>query len=220
MSRVRPGTALQIRGPCHVCGERRCRTHCACGRGGVVSGRRAGRPCRTIVAPRVPPRTSALSPIGRPSAASVEVLCLEAWFDSLYTDIGSAREVVLASYVFDHSGITRALVHRLREPVTVCVLVDEASLHERTCRGMRARLAELSSAGATIVSCRGEPPFGAMHIKAVCLDRRMAYTGSANLTNKALSNRELVMRLKGPPVREVLNALEAARRCGSVVERL
>ena len=81
---------------------------------------------------------------------------------------------------------------------------------------MRPRLTELFRAGADVYLCSGSPPFGIFHVKAVCLDRRVLYTGSANITEKMSSNIELHLRMVGPTVLAVLGGLEDARGAGTL----
>ena len=76
LSRVQPGKAILIAGPCKKCGERRCNTHCACGRGGKLAGRKQPRPKHSRAA--TPQPSQALSsttapgltgaPWGRPAS--------------------------------------------------------------------------------------------------------------------------------------------------------
>jgi len=49
-----------------------------------------------------------------------------------------------------------------------------------------------------------------MHLKAVVIDSRVAYAGSANCTRQARCNREVMLRLVGPPVTKVLAEISAA----------
>ena len=52
--------------------------------------------------------------------------------------------------------------------------------------------------------CRGQPPLGALHMKMLVVNKRIAFVGSANFTQKSLSNAELCMRLRGPVVKDFL----------------
>ena len=54
-----------------------------------------------------------LRPVGRPPATSVEVLTTVAWMDRLLADVATAGEVLVASYTYDHPGLTASLVRRL-----------------------------------------------------------------------------------------------------------
>ena len=99
-----------------------------------------------------------------------------------------------------------------RSSADVVVMVDQEMFLARSCFRMRPRLAELRRLGAQVYLCCGTPPRGAFHVKAVCIDRRYLYTGSANLTNKALSeNVETVFRFTGAPVVDVLATVHDAR---------
>ena len=92
----------------------------------------------------------------------------------------------------------------------------------RVTRFMRPRLADLVAAGATvkmisghrhssIFGVAGSSLVGQLHAKAVVLDRSVAYVGSANFTRNSLSNRELVCRVRGPSVMEVLEMIISLR---------
>ena len=48
---------------------------------------------------------------------------------------------------------------------------------------------------------------GHMHQKIVVVDRRIGYCGSINLTRSSETNREYVLKLKGPPVKELLQVV-------------
>ena len=57
---------------------------------------------------------------------------------------------------------------------------------------------------------------GSCHIKCCLVDNRVAYTGSANFTNAAAKNLELMFRHTGKPVdeiRQILESLVASEQC-------
>ena len=76
------------------------------------------------------------------------------------------------------------------------------------------RLERLRRAGATIGLCRGTSSTGAFHAKAIVIDRQVAFVGSANATNKSLLNGELCFRLRGPPVRAVVEFIFKELKAG------
>ena len=151
LSRVRPGEAISIRGPCRKCNERRCKTHCRCGRQGTAVGRSAARPTRVVqrvlrAAPAPRPAHFAARPVGAPAALGFQVLSVSLWWSSLLQEVqNAASEVLVASYVFDHPALTRALVQKLsgRGLFAVSVLVDKEQFDTRACYHQRPRLAEL-----------------------------------------------------------------------------
>ena len=55
-----------------------------------------------------------------------------------------------------------------------------------------------------------------MHMKMIILDWRIAFVGSANLTQKSLQNAELTMRVRGPPVSDFLAQALAVKDCGEL----
>jgi hypothetical protein len=166
--------------------------------------------------PAAPVAVAVPAPIGRPAALQVEVLDTPVWFARMMVDIESAEEVLMGSLMLDHKDLTDLVLRRLADRyafgATICV--DREQLHARTCYHQRPRLDALRRAGAAVYACRGSPPAGAFHMKAVLIDRRYAYTGSANLTQKSLSNVELCMRIVGPPVEAIHQKLVHARDHG------
>ena len=53
---------------------------------------------------------------------------------------------------------------------------------------------------------------GRLHMKALIIDSRLVYHGSANFTSKSRTNKELMQRLQGPPVQVVVEAVQEVRR--------
>ena len=158
LSRVRRNEPISIRGPCDKCHERRCKTHCRCGRTGMAKGRSAPRPAqrqevvRQVQAPQ--PAAAPAGPVGRPASLGLEVLCAMLWWQGIMQAVESATsEIVVASYMFDHAALTHALVCRLsrQAALSVSVLVDLAAFNERTSRHQRPRLVALRNAGANRV---------------------------------------------------------------------
>ena len=153
------------------------------------------------------PPAAVAAPVGRPAALAVEVLGTRAWWDRLLREIRDAAEVALASYIVDHEALCELLLRRLggRDDFALAVLVDNETFLQRTAFYQRPRLERLRRAGAEIRLCRGPvQPYGSFHMKAIVLDRRVAFTGSANATQKSLQNTEVTMRLVGPPVAAIL----------------
>lgn len=120
MSRSTRGTPVQIRGPCGRCRERRCRTHCRCGRSGGHLGRAGPRPARTASASSSPSssglgRRAILPEAHRRVAArrlDVNVFSdTSLWFDAIVHELQTASSVHVASYVMDDkAGLYRPLV--------------------------------------------------------------------------------------------------------------
>ena len=212
-----------MRYPCSRCGEQRCRTHCKCGREGAVTGRHAGRgrarsegaAPRVIAAVQQP---SVPRPVGAPSQLAVHVLSTADWYRQMLEGMHMAREVIVASYMFDHGAVHAELLKRLqgRGAFELQVLVDREAFLERTARRQRPRLELLRRAAGDVYLCRGTPPLGRFHMKAVIIDRRTVFTGSANITEKSQENTELTLRMTGPPAMDILRDVEAARLRGQL----
>ena len=122
----------------------------------------------------------------------------------------------LATYTIDHTELCVLLEQRLngRSEFHLQVLVDRENFLARTPVRQRPRLVALRNAGAEVYLCRGQPPLGAFHKKALIVDRRTAFQGSANFTQKSLQNEEQTLRMRGPPVDDVLVEVEEARGRG------
>ena len=68
----------------------------------------------------------------------------------------------------------------------------------------RSRVKKLHAKGAKVYLCKGLERLGSYHAKEVVVDRRVLYTGSANLTTNSRSNRERVYKMTGRVVQEAL----------------
>ena len=170
--------------------------------------------------PPPPPPPMPPAPVGRMPALSFEVMGVAAWYVAMLDSIRDAGEVVLGSYQYDHEELTDVLERRLRDRSAFdCVLlVDREMFKGKTPFQQRPRLERLRRAGATIVLCRGTPSTGAFHAKAVVTDRRTAFLGTANTTQKSLRNGELCYRLRGPPVLDLLHFLQRERDGGEELD--
>ena len=226
-STVAFGERATISGACTICGERRCRSHCACGRAGTAVGRNAPRvgEGRRAAPPAVPegiglPQTIAL-PVGRPAHLSVEMLDEDSFFQDVMTELRAGEEVFASTFMYDDPRLHDLLLSRLgniRREFKFELIVDRQATEGGTCRHMRPRLRELKRAGADIWTCDGHNHreiygagastlYGHVHVKAIVVDRRVAYIGSMNLTRSARANREIMFKIRGPPVRPLLEHL-------------
>jgi uncharacterized protein YlaI len=158
------------------------------------------------------------APLGRPSAPSWNVLAVGDWYACLFASVRQAREVMVASCLFDHRQLTDLFVQRLRDsrPFELSLIVDKEGFDERTCYHQRARLRALRNAGAHIWICRGCHSRGRMHMKAVVVDRRLNFSGGLNLTDKSMSNEELCYRMHGEQVAAVVHQFAEVRIRGQL----
>ena len=125
-----------------------------------------------------------------------------------------AGQVELASYIYDNPDVQAILLQRLRgrSDFSLNVYVDTEQFTSGSCRLQRGRLRELFSAGAQVYMCRGIGHQGAYHGKAVVIDRRFLYAGSANLTGKSTRNEEFCFKMAGPVVLQLLERLVVHRQ--------
>ena len=141
-------------------------------------------------------------------------------------DVGKAKHVVLLTGVFCvslpilssvavwKSSDVRSCIgfERLRRRrVTLNLHIDAEMLGGGTPQSQRKRVKDLSDEGATVYVCKTGRQ-GSYHCKALVVDRRVLYTGSANFTGKSRRNRETVFRMTGPVVDQMLRQLAEDRR--------
>ena len=133
-------------------------------------------------------------------------------------DVRGAGEVMVATYMYDHPELHKALIRRLgqRSTFSLIVMVDKEAFGGQTPYFQRSRLAALRENGATVYLCRGERGQGSYHRKALVIDRRYSYSGGANYTRKSTDNKELVYRIAGPPVDATVALLSSDQRDGCV----
>lgn len=212
----------------HKCNEWRCAKHCKCGRNNTLTGRSAARGEGLVkskvkvvaVSDRKVPVSSSVvrGPNGTPSPPSCENLEIDEWYRRCLTDIKKASEVELASYIYDNPGVHKLLLQRLRGGAAfkLNLYIDAEKFSEDWPRYQKPRVRELQQAGASIYVCKGPKAQGAYHCKALVADRRYLYTGNANFTYKSSSNEELVFRMTGPVVQQVLEKLFVHRQSGKI----
>jgi hypothetical protein len=216
------------------CNELRCASHCWCARNGLRTGRNAARAGARSPAPiakavakakakaQAAPAPAAAAappppaPVGRSPGLGVDVMAPGEWYTAMVASVNAAREVIIGSYQYDHEELTNILERRLRgrEPFDLTILVDQEMYNSKKPPGSRGRLDRLRRLSAELVLCRGTPSTGSFHAKAVVVDRRHAFVGSANITNKNSRNAELCFRLKGPPVADILQMLHNEKARG------
>ena len=152
----------------------------------------------------------------------VEVLPGSLWLERMVSDTRRARTWKAVSFAFDDLEVKRALLERLRSPseFECTIVVDERAHKARTTRGQLACLRELQAAGAKVLLAGGNNALakqlfgrncfgGQMHQKAVLVDDEIAFVGSANLTRQSRCNRELMCRIVGSSVPDILAEISA-----------
>ena len=93
---------------------------------------------------------------------------------------------------------------------------------ERACHGECTRLKELKDAGASVYLCSGDIEVarslfgrnalvGYFHVKAISIDGKIAYQGSANFTRSSRKNTECVARYVGKPAKDLCLGLASSR---------
>ncbi len=225
LSRVRRGGPASIRGDCQECDERRCRAHCKRGRDGTAHGRARSRGAITLA----PSGTSSesedeapLGPIGRP-AKTLELKVYgsdDAFWCCLRKGIKSAWEVLLGTYMLDEPSLQILFLMRLagQYEFSLDVFVEKEMFDVRSARFQRPRLEALRRAGARIWLCDGARGLGPMHMKALCVDRRLVFIGSGNFTNKSHDNPELRMHVKGPAATKIYAMCHGLKLQGQLLD--
>ena len=131
-----------------------------------------------------------------------------------------ASEIIIGTYQYDHEALANLLEHRLRsrQALDLTILLDREMYTGKTPHGQRALVDRLKRLSAEVVLCRGTRATGSFHIKAVVADRRTAFVGSANITNKSARNAELCLVLRGPPVAKILEILHNEKARGFTLQ--
>ena len=193
---------------CPDCDEQRCKEHCKCGRTKTAKGRSAPRgkgqvklkvsvaataPAAASLPGPAPAAASLPGPVGRAPVASCLLLDVDAFYSRCCADVGTASEVELASYQYDHPSLQKVLLKRLRGRLafTLKLYLDADVFFGgggAVPRYQKARVGELMQAGAQVFLCRGPGSQGSFHVKAVVVDRRYLYCGSPNFTYKSHNN--------------------------------
>ena len=155
-----------------------------------------------------------LGPVGRPASLGVDLLHVRAWWRQLVEDVGSARSVLVSTYMYDHQALTDKLLSRLRAGSEVCVLIDKESFQGKVPHRQKARLTALEEKGAQVWLCTGPGPRGIHHKKGVVVDRRVAYVGGPNLTDKSENNGEQCFRMCGPIVQDIIEDFQSSKLLG------
>lgn len=128
-------------------------------------------------------------------------------------DIRASSQVELASYIYDDPTVQALLLKRLRgqEPLKLNVYIDAEQFRGEVPRFQMPRLKALHTAGARVFICKGSGSQGAFHGKAVVVDKRYLYAGSANVTSKSHRNEEFCFRMTGDVVQQLLGRLQELR---------
>ena len=214
------GGAIWMNRPCGKCGEQRCKAHCKCGRQKIGTGRskprgedqtQPKRRARVVTAPAEP---VVVAPHGRVGPGKCELYGVDAWYRDIIGLLQTATDVEVASYQFDHPRVFDTLLKRLRgrSKLDLKMYVDAEMLAVGGPRKQKPRLRELHAAGAQIYVCAGPGRRGAFHGKALVVNRRFLFTGSANFTEKSQSNVEFCFKMTGAVVQDLL--LELAKNRG------
>ena len=98
-----------------------------------------------------------------------------------------------------------------RSSFTCAVMVDMASHRKGTAPRQASRFKRLRDAGAQVYLCTGTSRTGVFHTKAIVIDAKVAFVGGSNVTYACRHNRDLMLRLAGPPVSQILAGLEEAK---------
>ena len=233
---------------CETCGVvQRCKAHCKCqgvatGRSAArttepqqrvstsssssASGPSPSASSRAVSAASSGAAAAALlpPPVGRPAALSLQVYTDGRWLDSAKSEIAAARSsVVLATYMMNCPGLCGALKAWLKRCANAqCQIIVDRQNHDlRTCPGQLTALRELQAAGAEVHLCYGKSGtkgLGYMHVKALIIDRRLAYYGGANFTKNASNSWELVSRITGPETQQMLEyILSLKEKRGTII---
>ena len=134
-----------------------------------------------------------------------------AWIKDAQKELAGAKHAVLTSYVFNNVQMHATLCRNLRRPDFTCsVLVDDDGYTNNKASNEKRLLGELKYLGAQVCLCSGRARGGIFHWKALLLDSRILYWGTANFTQATLNHRDLMQRLTGPAINDVKEGIDDA----------
>ena len=137
----------------------------------------------------------------------------DSWRQRALQDMAGGSRVVIAAFLYDDPDIQSTLLSRLRKGgFELDITVDKEAFHERTARRQKPKLEALAAAGGRVFLGKGDGPDGRLHMKVMIIDSRIVYWGTANFTFKSRTNKELMQRLQGPPVQDVVEAVGEVQR--------
>ena len=144
--RSKDGGGIWLNKACEKCKEWRCKTHCRCGRRKAAvaassSSASASSTQRTVAATS----HATAAPVGRPAALGIMMLSIRAWWHQLVQDVGSAGDLLISSYMYDHKALHEALKKQLQAGCKVCILIDKSSFDSGKPYAQRSRLAALEN---------------------------------------------------------------------------
>ena len=131
------------------------------------------------------------------------------WRQRALSEVRGAQRVLLASYVYDDPYFQAVLLEKLqaRGPFALEVWVDEKAFKAGWCTRQRTRLLALREKGAKVFLCEGRNEAGIFHVKALVVDKEVAYWGGQNTTFAGQNHWELMQRVTGHPVQEILEII-------------
>ena len=113
--------------------------------------------------------------------------------------------------MFDDTALYSILLQRLTDvsDMNVSMCLDNQMFSEGKPPCGRGRVRRLQAGGAKVFLCKGLRRYGSYHVKEIVFDRRVFFTGSANLTTASHNNQERGYRMTGTVVAEALADISA-----------
>ena len=113
--------------------------------------------------------------------------------------------------MFDDTALYSILLQRLTDgsDMKVSLCLDEQMFSEGKPPCGRGRVRRLQAGGAKVFLCKGLRRYGPYHVKEIIFDRRVFFTGSANLTTASHNNQERGYRMTGTLVAEAFADISA-----------
>ena len=158
------------------------------------------KPLRVEAAPQLPLARRSPAPL------ALSVCTGATWLSKALEDMEASKQVTIASYMYDHPRVQDLLTKKLRAqhaPFTLVVVVDHAAYKSGVPRLQRPRLQSLRGLGALVYLANGRRGKGSFHLKAIVLDSKVAFIGTASATLASETNHELMLRVTGPAVQDI-----------------
>ena len=211
LARNGSGEPCQAPRKCKRCKERRCKSHCRCGRlkefgksyrarprTGSTTGMKKANGKKTSTAQTA---TLPLSS-GSANAPSAKTYAEGTWLDLLVKEPPSAHKALLCSYLYDDDALHAALLKRLKckDGFESTPALDRSAHYRGMSTTQAKKVKELRTSGAKVYLATGHDGTnghtGIQHRKGTLLDDDVVWSGSANLSHASRVNRELVYRFE------------------------
>ena len=162
---------------------------------------KSGYGTKTSGSPAVKGSTGAESQPGKAKERAVVGVYFPFISETFVRELGRAESTIRGTaYCLDHEEGCEVLLDKIRQGVTVRIILDHRMWATPSCRAQPRKVGALLAEGAKIktldLNKRGD--YAILHAKTWCVDGLTYLGGSANFTNNACKSEESLLIIKDP----------------------